>query len=466
MNPRLKALQDELSALVAETNELRGKAERTDAEQARVQAIPGEIKAVQDKIQAERALADVAAGAEKYLNAADLKSMAKDIDAANPDGTAIFKKLRRLRGATARFMTKALDGDKIAAQEAAYRMGLWALASRGHERSIALCKKMGIELTKASATLDIDPQSAVDHSEGVSEDGGYLVPVEFENSLIVLRETFGVFRNYARYTPMSGAVKSRPRRRGGLQAYWAAEGSEPPHSKGIYDNVSLVAKKMMVLTKLTSELSEDSIIDLGDTLAGEMAYAFAKLEDQSGFIGDGTKAHSGITGAATKLFNTYTATGGAGLALGSGNQWSELTLADHQAVVGKLPQYAEGNEVWFCHKMYYANVMLRLMLAAGGVTAAEIAGGAPRRFMGYDVVVTQAMPKSEANSQVPVIFGELSLACDFGDRRATTIRFSEHSNFETDEVGVRATQRIDINVHDAGDATDAGPIVGLVTAAS
>ena len=79
------------------------------------------------------------------------------------------------------------------------------------------------------------------------------------------------------------------------------------------------------------------------------------------------------------------------------------------------------------------------------------------------------MPKASATSQVCCLFGNLRLAARLGDRRMTTIQMSEHAlnAFEQDEVVIRGTERFDIVVHDVGNnAGTAGPIVGLITAAS
>jgi HK97 family phage major capsid protein len=49
--------------------------------------------------------------------------------------------------------------------------------------------------------------------------------------------------------------------------------------------VRLTAKKIGVLTKYTRELNEDAVINIGDDLAGEIAYAFGAFEDDCGFNG-------------------------------------------------------------------------------------------------------------------------------------------------------------------------------------
>ena len=113
------------------------------------------------------------------------------------------------------------------------------------------------------------------------------------------------------------------------------------------------------------------------------------------------------------------------------------------------------------------------MFEQGGVTAAEVRAGALMpNFLGFPVVLSQKMPQVEANDAIPVVLGVLNRGVAFGDRRMTTVRFSEHIYFTTDMIAVRGTQRVDIVVHDVGnaDATAAnripGPIVGLASAAS
>jgi len=91
---------------------------------------------------------------------------------------------------------------------------------------------------------------------------------------------------------------------------------------------------------------------------------------------------------------------------------------------------------------------------------------------GYSVVTSEAFPKSDTNSQIVAILGDLDLSSDIGDRQATTIALSDSayvgssSVFERDQMAVRWTERWDINNHDLGSSTAAGPVVGLIAAAS
>lgn len=354
------------------------------------------------------------------------------------------------------------------ADEKAYRFGAWLLAG-------PISRKLQGNKAVEMATRFCQEQGLVRAiNESVNEEGGYLVPEEFGNDLIDLREMYGVFRRNAKIVPMGSDTRTDPRRTGGLTAYFVGEGAAITESDLGWDQVGLTAKKLAVLTRMSSEVSEDSIINLGDTVAGEIAYAFAEKEDQCGFNGDGTSTYGGITGVREKLKGlSGTIANIAGLQVGSGNAYSELTLADFEGVVARLPQYADTDRAaWFVHRSFYWNVMVKVMLASGGVTAAEIEDARRQRFMGYRVEFSQVMPKAEANDQVCALLGDLALGASFGDRRSTTLATSEHSRFAYDQIEIRGTERFDINVHSVGNASAtaadrvAGPIVGLITAGS
>lgn len=356
-------------------------------------------------------------------------------------------------------------------EEMAYRFFKWATATMQGDAPLKIagmkwCEENGLPLK-------------ADMNEGTNEAGGYLVPVEFDPMLIRLVETYGKFRQYTRITPMSSDTKNQPRRTGGITTYWTGEAQLITRSRPTYDNISLVAKKLAALVAISSELSEDSAINTADEIAFEIGYGFALAEDNAGFLGDGTSTFGGIVGIAPKLLGlSGTIANIAGLVVASGNLFSEFVLGDFNAVVGRLPQYADTpNAGWFCHRSFYYNVMQKLELAAGGVTANEIASiGSGNRarplFLGYPVNFIQVMPRADANSQVACIFGDLAMGTVMGDRRRRTMFTDPYSLAAYDQIQIRGTERIDINVFDVGNASAtaservAGSVVGLISAAS
>ena len=336
-------------------------------------------------------------------------------------------------------------------KERAWRFGTWCLAAMGHKKSADFCASNGLALRTKG------------HTEGINSAGGFLVPDEFENELITLREQYGVFRRNARVWPMASDTLRIPKRSSTLTAYFVGEAAAGTESQQVFDSIQLVAKKLMALTTVSSELLEDAVVNIGDDIAGEIAYAFAKKEDECGFLGDGTSTYGGIVGLENALTNaTYQ------VATGTGTSPSTVALADINAGLAKLPAwaYARNNVKVYCHKSVFHNVFERLAMAAGGVTAAEIAAGAAPRFFGYPVEFVQAMNPSsvlDADGETYAFIGDLSQAAYFGDRRSTSVGFSDSAlnAFEQDERVVRGTERFDIVCANVGGSTESGAMIKL-----
>lgn len=380
-----------------------------------------------------------------------------------------------------------------AGREQAFRFGHWfralcalTLPSMSYARSsLEYCQKNGMAFIE-----DVGTKSSV---ENINSSSGFLVPIEFDDNLIDLREKYGVFRNYAKVEPMMSDTKNIPRRLAGLTATFATEASALNNSQKMWDQVQLVAKKLGVTTQYSNELGEDAMINVGDDLAGEIAYAFSLKEDQCGFTGNSTSTYGGIIGVGQALLNVDpTPSNVLGLtvgATGTAASWAGFTLANFNSVVGSLPEYADNpvTTKWYVHKTFWGQVMQRLATAAGGNKVENIVDGVRvKEFLGYEVVISQVMPKTAAATSVVALFGDLRRACSFGERRMTAIKVSDiayvngNSSFETDQLAIRGTERFDIVVHDVGESSEtstansrdpnvgpqAGPMVGLCTAAS
>jgi HK97 family phage major capsid protein len=359
------------------------------------------------------------------------------------------------------------------AEERAYSFAQWFVAgplaavrqgSAQVEGARRFCLERGLTLERA-------------HSSRENAAGGFLVPAEFLADFIDLRERYGVFRRNARVVKMTREQQDSLRRRGGLVAYPLGVERSAPESEARWDGVHLDAKRWGVLTRAEAELSEDAATNFGDELAGEMAYAFARSEDECGFVGDGSSDFHGVAGVTTRLRELDAAVANvAGLVEASGDEWDGITLADMRTVVGRLPEYADTADArWYCSRRFWADVMLRLIGGAAGEAAALAADVAPRkRFLGYPVEVAQVLPRKSEASQIPCLLGDLRQAARFGDRKqvAVAVTESNRTEFAEDLLTIRGVSRFDINVHDVGDASadederEAGPVLGLITKAA
>lgn len=456
LNERESTTTTEVKQMSEKKEETKTPARLGEAEEIRAFGeLVGENELATEYIIEDRTLAEFRAAVREKRKAKTAatqpaKEDPKEIAKRNGGGEQLIEVVPR------NVQLKSFKGE--GAHEKAYRSGQWLRAVLTQsEDAIQYCKDHNIIIKRM-------------HSGKQNETGGFLVPEEFENVMIDLRLQYGVFRPNANVVPMSSDTKGRPRRTGGLTAYPIGAGVAITESTKGWDKVGLTAKKWGVLAKYENELSDDAVINLADDLAGEIAYAFAYTEDLCGFNGDGSSTYHGIVGVREKLKGVDgTIANIKGLQVASGNAYSEIVEADLLGVISKLPQYARrsGQVKWYCSHVIWATVLQRIALAKGGVTYAEMNGELKEVFLGKPVEIVEVMPTTEANSQVCLLYGNLSQAAMFGDRSGVTIAMSDSdsTDFAEDQMAVRGTERFDINVHSVGDTSVAGPIVGLITAA-
>lgn len=346
---------------------------------------------------------------------------------------------------------QAFKGDR--ADEEAYSAGLWVAATLyGHTPSReAYEDKHG----KIQATLSTTNNAGA----------AYFVPEQIENTIIELVEDYGVFRRYADIVPMNTDTAHEPRWTGGLSAYFIAEGSAPTASDPTWDRVSLTAKNLGAFGKISRNLNEDAIINLGDKWAMAAAIAFAEKEDDCGFNGTGTSTYGGITGLLPKLIDAanaaslFTATGHSTLAT--------LTVADLDAAMGLLPMYPGIRPAWYMHKTVYSKSLGPLKNTAGGTTPMDLANGGTPNYGGYPVRFVQKMPLASAvtSGVTGIIFGDLSMSSKFGSRRGRTFETGlDGSDFSNQLMSMLCTQRFDINNHTVVDPRNTslpGPVIGV-----
>lgn len=402
-------------------------------------APPADVAMAEEEAKAS----DAPAAAEKSIRSTIRETIAQEIKSAMTAPRVAVIEPFKIRGKVKYCKTA----------EEAYRFGQWFFAAKGSDRAKDFCRKNGIPLTKG-------------HTEGINTEGGYLVPEEFEETIITLRETYGVFRRNAKVWPMSNDTLRLPRRKSGLTAYAVGEAVAGTESTQKFEQISLVAQKFMVLTTVSNELNEDAMVNIGDDVAQEIAQAFAQREDECGFIGDGGADYSGIVGVRQALRDVDgTLSNCKGIVDAGETSWDGIVIGDFNTMMARLPAYADTPACkWYCSKAFYHSVMERVAYAAGGITYREIKEkSATPVFMGYPVEYVQVLDRTSTDGSIPLLFGDLAMAAYFGDRRSMNIAFSDSAlnAFEQDEVAIRGTTRFDIKVPNVGDTTDAGPIIGL-----
>ena len=334
-------------------------------------------------------------------------------------------------------------------------------AKSGYVSGLWLAALVGNNWAK-NKLADMAPSVSNAMSEGTNSAGGFLVPDPLAAEIVRLVESAGVFRQYARVVPMSSDTLAVPRRTAGLTVYYPGEGASITASDLTFAQASLSAVKYATISLMSTELNEDSVISMSALLAEEIAYAIAVAEDTNGFIGDGTSTYGSITGVASAL-----AAGSKVTAATGQDTVAELTLASYHAAQGAQLQVAGAQNAWFVNSDVYYNSMAPLMTAAGGNTVADIANGTQPRFLGSPVVFTQVLPDSSAAaSSLVAYYGDLSLAATMGSRRDLNVKVLNELYAASDQIGIQATSRSAITVHEVGSSSAGGPLIGVQLAAS
>lgn len=300
--------------------------------------------------------------------------------------------------------------------------------------------------------------------------GGALVLVEQVPSIITLLETYGKFRANALNMPMGAGETIMPKTDGLLTMSCVGEGGTMSETEPAIPVIALTPKTLSGITAYSLELGDDSLVALGEMLAGLFARSCAYYEDLCGFLGNGKSEYFSFKGIVGALMGVNATIGNIkSLVVGSGNAYSELTLDDFEKVPGTLPDFADdGDAKWYCHRYFYWTVMIKLALTSTAIGSEIIIGANTRQkqFLGYPVEFTQVMPKAEANSQICALLANLRQGAILGTRGGIEVAQSAERYFDKGLIGVRCRDRIAINVHGVGDITKAGPICGLITADS
>ena len=341
---------------------------------------------------------------------------------------------------------KAFKGPK--AEQHAYEAGMWIKAAILKDRHAADWCRDNLVGFRAAQT------------EGTDSQGGYTVPDPLSDAVLEARDAVGVTPRISDRFPMTSDTLKIPTIVSGQTVQYPGEASAITASDVVWGQVALTAVKRAVLTKISWELINDSIVNMADRVASRAGYELGARMDVELVDGDGTSAYGGITGLVSGI-------GAAGVVtMSSGNTaFEDITLANLNAVAALLPDKFHVGASWLMNRAAFADAVQRLLYAAGGNTAGNIADGSGAQLFGYPINFTEAMP-AEAADKFALFFGDFRQALVLGDRTAIDVTSSEHYAFNEDVLTLKLISRYDLEFHRAGDGSSAGAVVGLKTAAS
>lgn len=133
--------------------------------------------------------------------------------------------------------------------------------------------------------------------EGTDSEGGYLVPDEYERTLVEALEEENVFRQLANVIRTSSGDRKIPVVATKGTASWIDEEGAYTESDDSFGQVSIGAYKVGTMIKVSEELLNDSVFDLESYIAKEFARRIGAKEEEAFFSGDGSGKPLGILAA-------------------------------------------------------------------------------------------------------------------------------------------------------------------------
>lgn len=335
----------------------------------------------------------------------------------------------------------------------AYDAGMWfrSVVSRlfhgGVDKQAELhCHRRGMDIEAAA-------------KEATGAAGGYLVPAPIAQTIIDVRENVGVARRVCEIQPMTADTISIPKRAGGLTVYYPDELASITDSTKNWGQVSLIARKRAVATKVSQELQDDALISVVDNAVTEMAYALALQEDNELINGTGASTYGTVQGLLSAI-------GSAGVSTAAASTtWGAITLAEIMTAMSLLPDRFNRSPVWICSTNFYWAVFARLLASGGGNAINDLSAGpgGMKTFLGVPVYTTSQMPTATATNTKCALFGQFDMGVILGDRTGIRVGRDESTGFLSDYTTLKATSRYDIQVHEPGDGTNPGAYIAFST---
>jgi len=265
---------------------------------------------------------------------------------------------------------------------------------------------------------------------GSDSEGGYLVPDEFERTLVQGLEEENIFRALANVITTSSGDRKIPVVATKGSASWIDEEGAIPESDDAFNQVSIGAYKLGTMLKVSEELLNDSVFNLESYITKEFARRIGTKEEDAFFNGDGS-------GKPTGIFN---ATGGAETGVTTASA-TAITIDEIMDLFYSLKSPYRKNATFI---MNDATVKAIRKLKDGNgnyIWQPSLTAGTPDTILNRPVATSTYVP-TIASAAKTIAFG------DFGyywvaDRQGRAFKRLNELYATTGQVGFMATQRVD-----------------------
>ena len=264
--------------------------------------------------------------------------------------------------------------------------------------------------------------------EGNDQQGGYLVPEEYDKRLIDVLTEENIMRSLATKITTSGEHKiniaaTKP------AAAWIEEGEALTFGDATFDQIVMDAYKLHVAIKITEELLYDNAFNLESYIIDQFGKALANAEEEAFLNGDGKGKPAGIFDSEKGgQVNTTT----------SGNT---ISADDIITLIYNLKRPYRKSAAFITNDKTLASI--RKLKDNNGVYMWQpsLTAGEPDRLMGYAVHTSQFAPESATGKPV-MAFGDFSYY-NIGDRGSRSMQELKELFAGNGMVGYVMKERVD-----------------------
>lgn len=266
--------------------------------------------------------------------------------------------------------------------------------------------------------------------EGTDSEGGYLVPDEYERTLVETLEEENIFRQLAKIIQTSSGDRKIPVVATKGTASWIDEEGAYTESDDSFGQVSIGAYKLGTMIKVSEELLNDSVFDLESYISREFARRIGAKEEEAFFTGDGSGKPLGILAA-------------------SGGAETGITAASATAITAdelidlfySLKAPYRRNAEWLLNDSTIKAVRKLKDGSGQYLWQPSLTAGTPDLLLGRPVRTSAYMPAVAAGAKT-IAFGDFSYYW-IADRQGRSFKRLNELYAANGQVGFLGSQRVD-----------------------
>ena len=266
--------------------------------------------------------------------------------------------------------------------------------------------------------------------EGTDSEGGYLVPDEFERTLVQKLTEANVLRPLCHVIQTSYGDRKIPVVASKGAADWVDEEGSYPLSDDTFSQVILGAYKVATMIKVSEELLADSFFDIEGYVSEQFGKRIGDKEEDAFLNGNGIGKPTGILNATGGAEVGVTTAGAAAI---TGDELIDLVYSLRAPYRKSAVFVLNDSTVKLLRKLKDGDGQY---LWRPGITE-----NAPDTILGHRVVTSEYMPAAAAGNK-SIAFGDFSYYW-IADRSGRVFKRLNELYATTGQIGFLASQRLD-----------------------